>query len=82
MMVHFLEQVYLAKKLKGKAKAMIVSRNIETAIRYYFAIREILQRENAPFKAIVAFSGKKTIDLLPTNSARFSISPPRDSPPS
>jgi type I restriction enzyme R subunit len=62
MMAHFLEQVYQAKKLKGKAKAMVVSRNIETAIRYYFAIREILQRENAPFKAIVAFSGKKTID--------------------
>ena len=62
MLGHFLEQVYQAKKLKGKAKAMVVTRSIESAIRYYFAIREILQRENAPFSAIVAFSGKKTID--------------------
>jgi type I restriction enzyme R subunit len=62
MVSHFLDQVWKPKKLKGKAKAMVVTRNIETAIRYFFAIREILKRENAPFGAIVAFSGKKTID--------------------
>ena len=62
MVRHFLDQVWKPKKLKGKAKAMVVTRNIETAIRYFFAIREILKRENAPFGAIVAFSGKKTLD--------------------
>ncbi len=62
MVSHFIDQVWKPKKLKGKAKAMVVTRNIETAIRYFFAIREILKRENAPFGAIVAFSGKKTVD--------------------
>ncbi|HEY9634854.1 MAG TPA: DEAD/DEAH box helicase family protein [Coleofasciculaceae cyanobacterium] len=62
MVSHFIEQVWKPKKLKGQAKAMVVTRNIATAIRYFFAIREALKRENAPFKAIVAFSGKKTVD--------------------
>ncbi|MBD2502727.1 type I restriction endonuclease subunit R [Anabaena azotica] len=59
---HFLEQVWQPKKLKGKAKAMVVTRNIEAAIRYFFAIRDALTQAKAPFKAIIAFSGKKTVD--------------------
>jgi type I restriction enzyme, R subunit len=41
---------------------MVVTRNIECAIRYFFAIRTALQEVNAPFKALVAFSGEKTVD--------------------
>lgn len=59
---HFIEQVWQPKKLKGKAKAMVVTRNIEAAIRYFFAIRDALTQAKAPFKAIIAFSGKKTVD--------------------
>lgn len=62
MVDHFLSNVWQAKKLKGKAKAMVVTRNIECAIRYFFAIRTALQEANAPFKALVAFSGEKTVD--------------------
>lgn len=62
MVDHFMSNVWQAKKLKGKAKAMVVTRNIECAIRYFFAIRTALQEVNAPFKALVAFSGEKTID--------------------
>lgn len=62
MVDHFMSNVWQAKKLKGKAKAMVVTRNIESAIRYFFAIRTALQEANAPFKALVAFSGEKTID--------------------
>ena len=62
MVNHFIEQVWKKKKLKGKAKAMVVTRNIQTAIRYSFEIRKLLQQKNAPFGAIVAFSGKKTVD--------------------
>lgn len=62
MIDHFMSNVWRAKKLKGKAKAMVVTRNIECAIRYFFAIRMALQEANAPFKALVAFSGEKTID--------------------
>jgi type I restriction enzyme R subunit len=59
---HFLESVVTPKKLKGKARGMVVTRNIEAAIRYFFAIRDALKAANAPFGAIVAFSGKKTVD--------------------
>lgn len=62
MVDHFISNVWQAKKLKGKAKAMVVTRNIECAIRYFFAIRTALQEANAPFKALVAFSGEKTVD--------------------
>jgi len=59
---HFLKQIVATKKLKGKAKGMVVTRNIESAIRYFFAVRDPLQKSHAPFKAMVAFSGKKTVD--------------------
>lgn len=62
MVDHFMSNVWQAKKLKGKAKAMVVTRNIECAIRYFFAIRSALKEANAPFKALVAFSGEKTVD--------------------
>lgn len=62
MLDHFMENVWQAKKLKGKAKAMIVTRNIESAIRYFMVIRKTLQAHNAPFKAVVAFTGKKIVD--------------------
>lgn len=62
MVDHFTSSVWQAKKLKGKAKAMVVTRNIECAIRYFFTIRAALQEANAPFKALVAFSGEKTVD--------------------
>jgi type I restriction enzyme, R subunit len=62
MVDHFVSSVWQAKKLKGKAKAMVVSRNIECAVRYFFAIRAALKEANAPFKVLVAFSGEKMID--------------------
>ncbi len=62
MVTHFMTNVVAQKKLKGKAKAMVVTRNIRTAIHYYFAIRDALTRVNAPFKILVAFSGKKMVD--------------------
>ena len=64
MVDHFMTQVVNTKKLKGKAKGMVVTQSIESAIRYYIAIRRILSDKNAPFKAIIAFSGKKTVDSL------------------
>ena len=62
MVNHFIEQVWQTKKMRGKAKAMVVTRNIKTAIRYYQAIKEVLKTKNVDFKAICAFSGKKTVD--------------------
>jgi len=62
MMEHFISKVYNTKKLKGKAKGMVVTQNIETTIRYFLAIKGILAEKGNPFKIAVAFSGKKTVD--------------------
>ncbi len=56
---HFIAQIVKTKKLKGKAKGMVVTSNIETAIVYYQAINKKLQTLGNPFKAIISFSGKK-----------------------
>ena len=62
MLDHFIQNVVNAKKLKGKAKGMIITQNIESAIRYYKAITKLLEQRGSPFKAIVAFSGEKEVD--------------------
>ena len=62
MLEHFMTQVINTKKLKGKAKGMVVTQSIESAIRYFTVIHKILADKNASFKAIIAFSGKKTVD--------------------
>ncbi len=62
MVEHFISKVVNTKKLKGKAKGMIVTQNIQTAILYYFAVKKILEERGNPFKAIVAFSDKKEVD--------------------
>tara|TARA_R110002110_G_scaffold415847_1_gene657769 strand:- start:29192 stop:32251 length:3060 start_codon:yes stop_codon:yes gene_type:complete len=62
MLEHFIPQVVNAKKLRGKAKGMVVTQNIETAIRYHKAIASILEKQGNPFKALVAFSGTKEVD--------------------
>ena len=62
MLDHFIGQVVNAKKLKGKAKGMVVTQNIESAIRYYKSISRQLEKRGNPFKAVIAFSGTKTVD--------------------
>ncbi|WP_114751347.1 type I restriction endonuclease subunit R [Pleomorphovibrio marinus] len=64
MMEHFISKVYNTKKLKGKAKGMVVTQNIESAIRYYLAIKRILADKGNPFTIAIAFSGKKIVDGL------------------
>jgi len=59
---HFIPQMVNNKKMKGKARGMVITQNIETAIRYYKAITRLLDLKGNPFKVIVAFSGTKTVD--------------------
>lgn len=80
MVDHFLTSVWQTKKLKGKAKAMIVTRNIASAIRYYFAVRDSLKEANAPFKALVAFSGEKTLDGIKYTEDSINGIPARELP--
>lgn len=58
---HFVNKVVNTKKLKGKAKGMVVTQDIQTAVLYYFAITKKLEELGNPFKTIIAFSGKKQV---------------------
>ena len=62
MLDHFIEQIVAPRKLRGKAKGMIITQNIEAAIRYYKAISRLLGQKGRPFKALIAFSGDKLVD--------------------
>jgi type I restriction enzyme R subunit len=62
MLDHFINRIVNTKKLKGQGKAMVVTQSIEAAIRYYFAIQNLLKAKGNPFKVLIAFSGKKTVD--------------------
>ncbi len=68
---HFIPHIVNQKRLKGKAKAMVVTQNIESAIKYYKSLKSILEAKGNPFKIIVAFSGTKTIDGIDYTEAEM-----------
>lgn len=57
MIEHFNKNV--RHLINNKAKAMIVTKSIEAAMKYKDAFDEYLTEINSPYKAIVAYSGKK-----------------------
>jgi type I restriction enzyme R subunit len=59
MLDHFVNHIVNTKKLKGKAKGMVVTQSIESAINYYFALKQLLDAMGNPFRVVIAFSGKK-----------------------
>lgn len=61
MLEHFIPKLVNSKKLKGKAKAIVATQSIESAINYYFAIKKILEEKGNPFRIAIAFSGAKKI---------------------
>lgn len=68
---HFIPNVVNAKKLRGRARGMIVTQNIEAAIRYYKAITRLLDERGSPFKALIAFSGEKEVDGITYTEAEM-----------
>lgn len=62
MLDHFMENVVKPKRLRGQARGMILTQNIETAVRYYQAVQAELEGRGNPFRALIAFSGEKEID--------------------
>lgn len=57
MVTHFLANV--SWKIDHEARAMVVTRGIESAIEYYYAIKEMLAENGSKYKAMIAFSGEK-----------------------
>ncbi|MES2648114.1 MAG: type I restriction endonuclease subunit R [Bacteroidota bacterium] len=76
MLDHFITQVVNTKKLKGKAKGMIVTQSIESAIRYFFALRKLLLSKGNLFRIAIAFSGSKTIDGIEYTEDTINNFPP------
>lgn len=68
---HFIPKIVNQKKLKGKAKAMVVTQSIESAIRYYKALQNILKDKGRPFKVLIAFSGSKEVDGIEYTEAEM-----------
>lgn len=62
MLDHFIPKVVNTKKLKGKAKAMVITQSIQSAVRYYNALNKVLAEKGNPFKILIAFSGDKKVD--------------------
>lgn len=71
MLNHFIEKVYKTKKLQGKAKGMVLTQDIESAIHYYNSLSEKLNNKGNPFKILIAFSGKKTVDGIEYSEAQM-----------
>ena len=61
MLDHFDAKIFRNHKLKGKAKAMVVTKDIECAIRYYLVLRRLIEEKRMPFKVLIAFSGEKRL---------------------
>ncbi len=69
MLDHFHDQVVKPGKLMGRAKGMVVTQSIRSAIRYYLAIKELLRAKGEPFRILIAFSGEKIVDGIPYTEA-------------
>src|SRR5438132_12054476 len=54
MLEHFISQVQ--HRINGKAKAMIVTRSRQQAVRYKLEVDRYLRDHNCPFQALVALS--------------------------
>ena len=64
MLTHFDVNIFRSHKLKGKAKAMVVTKDIECAIRYYNALTKIAEERRLPYKILIAFSGESRVANL------------------
>jgi len=71
MLDHFAGSIVNKKKLSGKAKAMVVTQSIESAIRYYQALQQLLNSRGNPFKIVIAFSGTKEVDGIEYTEAQM-----------
>ena len=75
MLTHFDAKIYRNHKLKGKAKAMVVTKDIECAILYYNALQKLCKDKKMPFKILIAFSGTKNIKGQEYTEAGFNHFP-------
>lgn len=80
MVDHFSAQVIGAKKIGGKARAMIVCNGIARAIDYFHEVTSYLAETKSPYKAIVAYSGDFEIGGAKKTEADMNGFPSKDIP--
>ncbi|UMB60851.1 DEAD/DEAH box helicase family protein [Lutibacter sp. A80] len=78
MLDHFIPKLVNTKKLKGKAKAMVITQSIQSAIRYYLALKRLLDKKGNPFKIAIAFSGDKKVDGIEYSESGLNGFPEKD----
>ena len=74
---HFHDSVFVPQKMDGQARAMLVTDGVERAITYYHAIRDLLTQRQAPYKALVAFSGNREFNGASVSEAQLNGFPER-----
>jgi len=79
MVDHFHNQVIAKQKIRGQARAMVVTDSIDQAIAYFEAISDYLAKRGSPYKAIVAFSDHERGGVKVTE-AQYNGFPGRDIP--
>lgn len=75
---HFHTMVIDKGKLGGQARAMVVTSSILRAIEFYYEISNLLKERKSPYKAIVAFSGKKEYNGKQVTEADINGFPSKD----
>lgn len=80
MVDHFTAQVIGAKKIGGKARAMIVCNGIARAIDYFREVSDYLAETKSPYKAIVAYSGEFEIGGAKKTETDLNGFPSKDIP--
>ncbi len=59
MLDHFMREVYQARLVGGKGRAMLVTDGVKRVLDYKRIFDELIQEQGLPFKALVAFSGER-----------------------
>lgn len=80
MVDHFIAQVMGARKIGGKARAMIVCHGIARAIDYWRKVSDYLEEIKSPYKAIVAYSGEFAIGGAKKSEADLNDFPSKEIP--
>lgn len=76
MLEHFVTKLVNTKKLKGKAKAIVATQSIESAINYFFALKKLIEERGNPFRIAIAFSGSKKIKGIEYTEDNLNDFPP------
>ena len=80
MLLHFDSTIYRTHKLQNHAKAMVLTKDIECAIRYYWALRELKEEMHLPYGILIAFSDTKMVDGVEFTEASINGFPDTQTP--